>query len=70
MIEMSKTLISLESLPSVSRALISADKRRFPTYVTDVLGSVNNCYARQVSYDGHIETLRVGIKRYKNYEER
>lgn len=38
-------------------------------YVTDVLGTVNNCYAGQFLDDGNIELLGALIEKYRDCDE-
>lgn len=48
---------------------ISVGNRWFQTYVTVELGSVNDCYVRQILDDGRIASLEVPTVTYKACEE-
>lgn len=61
-------MVNVWTLLLVRRTFIVRDERRFRTYVTDTLESVNNCYAIQDLDNGHIELLGVKIGKHKNFE--
>lgn len=67
--EMSRTANNVRKLPSVSKISVSAEERRFWTYVTDSFGSLNDQYTGCVQDDGRNEMLKEPTKRYEARKE-
>lgn len=64
---MTRSGTSLWILPSGKRTFISGEGRRFVTYVTDELQTVNDCYRGKVLRDGHIDMIGEQTEKYKTY---
>lgn len=62
--EISRSSINALSLPFVKRTFLSVEERFFRTFVTEPLGSVNDCYEGQVIGDGHSDLLGAPTDRY------
>lgn len=66
---MPKSAVNVWILPSMKRTFIAVKERCFQTYVTDVLGALNNCYIRKILDDGHIDLLPDPTERNEIYEK-
>lgn len=67
MVGMLRTATCVLTLLSVRTTLTQVVEWWVRTYVTNSLGSVNDCYVEQVSDDGHIERLGVPTKINEDY---
>lgn len=67
--QVSGTATKSSTMPSVKKALITVHKEWLRKCVTDVLGSVPDCYVRSMLHDRHGSLLAATIQSYEVHGE-